>query len=797
MYGMNIVSRVRQVVLFIAVITGVHMCNDTTYAQNEQDQTPPSVTEGRNRLGETTSPYLLQHKHNPVHWYPWGEEAFNAAREQNKPIFLSIGYSTCYWCHVMERESFENQEVADVLNEHFIAIKVDREERPDVDEIYMTAVQMITRGRGGWPISLFLEPQHLQPFYGGTYFPKVDRGGRRGFISMMNFINEKWQDENESVLKQANLVGKAVSNSLTSKQDSIPLNSKAIEKGVASLLSRYDSTRGGFSNAPKFPMPSYSDFLMRVAWDTPQARKAVIKTLNQMYMGGMYDQVGGGFHRYSTDANWLVPHFEKMLYDNGQLVSTYAMAYEKTGDPTYAKVIEETLAYVERELSSSEGGFLSAQDAESNHLEGETYLWRTDEIIEALTDAGMSDDIEFTLSVYGIDKGTNFQDPHHPEVPPANVLYLTDHPDRLASKHGMSYIEFQNRVDAINAALLAVRDTRDQPSTDDKVITAWNGMMITGYADAGRILKNDVWIARAEQAAAFILQDMQTDSGKLLRTWRDGKGGVDAFLIDYSALIRGLLAIHKANQSKEALANAVELYDKAKALFYVQGDGWYDTEDAQSDLFVRTRAQSDGAMPAATSLILRDQIQLAEMTGESRFLQDALITLESESQLIAFNPLAASVATTGLHILLKSHPEEFDETFEVTMANPSPVRMSCNPTSLSLLSGESVTCTVKLRLAKGWHVNSHTPGNEYAVPLVITSLNENVSIEVNWPEAEVMTSAGEQVQVYGGTVLLPITIQSVTQTENPIALTITWQACNADSCLQQETTRIPISIVVE
>jgi uncharacterized protein YyaL (SSP411 family) len=784
----------KSVMCCIAVVLGVVM---VTNPSTGQDQTPPSATEGKNRLGDTTSPYLLQHAENPVHWYPWGEEAFEAARAQNKPIFLSIGYSTCYWCHVMERESFEDQEVADVLNKDFIAIKVDREERPDIDEIYMTAIQMITRGRGGWPLSVFIEPHQLQPFFGGTYFPKNNQNGRRGFISTMNFITEKWQTEYDSIVQQANLVASAVTNRLTTKQDPVPLNSKAIEKGVSTLLSRYDSARGGFSNAPKFPMPIYSDFLMNAGWDIPQVRKSVIKTLDQMFMGGMYDQVGGGFHRYSTDAKWLVPHFEKMLYDNGQLVSTYAEAYEKTGNPTYAKVIEETPNYIDRELSSPEGGFLSAQDAESNHLEGETYLWRTPEIIEVLTDAGLEDDIEFTLSVYGIDQGTNFRDPHHPEVPATNVLYLTNHPENLASKHGLSYEEFQQKIDKIDAALLTVRDTRDQPNTDDKVITAWNGVMIKGYADAGRILDNPTWVNRAEQAVEFILQNMQTDSGKLLRTWRNGKGGAEAFLIDYSALIRGCLAINRANHSQTSLNHAIQLYDKAKSLFYVEDEGWYDTEEGQSDLFVRTRAQTDGAMPAATSLILLDQIELAELTGDTRFLDDAMTTLRSESQLISAAPLAVVVATKGLNTMLQMYPEKFDEEFEITMANPSPVRMSCEPNKLTLPSGGTTTLTVKLRLANGWHINSHSPGNEYAIPLSFKSLDENIIIDVTWPKGETMMSAGEQVEVCGGVVLIPIRISANENVSGSISLAVTWQACNADSCLLPETLRIPCTIVVE
>ena len=356
---------------------------------NNQDQTPPTATEGRNRLGETTSPYLLQHAANPVHWYPWGNEAFEAARREHKPIFMSIGYSTCYWCHVMERESFEDQEVADYLNEHFISIKVDREERPDVDEIYMTATQIINRGRGGWPMSVFLDPVELKPFFAGTYFPKEDKGTRRGFMSILAFIDDVWKNEPDKVQQQADAIANAVINRLTSTTETTSLSLEVVKKGVAQLLTQHDRVKGGFATAPKFPMSIYCDFLMEVGWETPQVKEAVKLTLDEMLMGGMYDQVGGGFHRYSTDANWLVPHFEKMLYDNGQLVSTYANAYERTGETTYARVIEETLAYVNRELSAPDGGFFSAQDAETNHLEGETYLWRDAEFVEVLNDAGL------------------------------------------------------------------------------------------------------------------------------------------------------------------------------------------------------------------------------------------------------------------------------------------------------------------------------------------------------------------------------------------------------------------------
>ena len=753
----------------------------------------PTQFEGRNRLGDVTSPYLLQHAKNPVHWYPWGEEAFQAARTQNKPIFMSIGYSTCYWCHVMERESFEDQGVADYLNEHYIAIKVDREERPDIDDIYMTATQLINNGRGGWPMSVFLEPQDLKPFYAGTYFPKEDQGARRGFLSLLSFLSDKWQNENEAVLKQANAVAKVVINRLTQKQQATVLDSSTVESGIAGLLSQYDKLHGGFSDAPKFPMPIYIDFLMESGWSIPQVRKAVTTTLDKMYMGGMYDQAGGGFHRYSTDGEWLVPHFEKMLYDNGQLVSTYAKAYELTGDLEYSRVIRETLHYVNRELRSPLGGFYSAQDAETNHLEGESYLWRSAEIDIAIEN---SDDQEFIKSVYGVDLGTNFQDPHHPEVPPTNVLFLTNHPTRLASANGLSIEEFHEYLDKLNASLLTVRDNRDQPGTDDKIITAWNGLMIAGFADAGRVLNNAEWILDAEHAVNFIQSNMLVGD-VLHRTWREGKLGGRAFLIDYAALIKGLLALHKANNNQSTLTLAKSLYEKSKSLFYVQGEGWYDTEEGQSDLFVRTRSLNDGAIPAATSLVLSNLVQLSDITKESLYLKDAMATLDSESQLLKQSPLAAIVSTKMLHVLLTKHPEKFDEPFEVTMANPSPVRMSVEPEVLSIPAGSEATINVKLRFATNWHINSNSPGYEYAIPLSFQVLSEGVSIQPIWPHAESMISAGEMVNVFGGVVEIPIKISTTNSAKGGIKLMVTWQACNEETCLEQKTSRVPCTITVE
>ena len=759
-----------------------------------QDQTPATENEGRNRLAETTSPYLLQHAQNPVYWWPWGEEAFAAARAQNKPIFMSIGYSTCYWCHVMERESFEDQEVADILNEHFIAIKVDREERPDVDEIYMAATQMMNNGHGGWPMSVFLEPNELKPFYAGTYFPKEDSGSRRGFMSVLNFMSQNFVNNREAIDKQADAVANAVVNRLTVSPIAAPINSKTVQEGVSSLLVREDKTYGGFATKPKFPMPIYVDFLMESGWDIPQVRKAVKKNLDAMLLGGMYDQVGGGFHRYSTDEKWLVPHFEKMLYDNGQLLSTYAKAYELTDDETYASVIRETVEYVQRELNSPDGGFLSAQDAETNHLEGETYLWREQELRDALTASNLSSEIDFTLSVYGIDKGTNFQDPHHPEVPRTSVLYLVDHPSKLARNHGLSRDDFEAKLATINESILKVRATRDQPSTDDKVITSWNGLMIGGLADAGRVLDEPTWIERAKQAADFIQKEMRLEDGRLLRTWRNGVKGNAGFLEDYAAMIRGLTALYEASGDQSVLEMAKDLYAQAKIRFYVEGEGWYDTEENQSDLFVRTRAFYDGAVPAATSMIFDALVTLSQLTGEQIYIDDAFEAAKFESGVMQQAPTSVVVATGAFHRFLQEHPEKFDEEFEVSIASPSPVRMSCASSNLSLVVGESKVVVLKLQMAKGWHVNSNDPGFEYAVPFKITVLGDGASVSAEWPTSETITSAGESIRVFGGVVEIPITV-TATSTSG-VQLMVTWQACDSESCLAQETKEIPCKISI-
>ena len=406
----------------------------------------PADVELRNRLDAETSPYLLQHQHNPVHWFGWGPEAFAAARALDRPIFLSVGYSTCYWCHVMERESFESEAIAEILNEHFVCIKVDREERPDVDDLYMAAVQLLNQGQGGWPMSVFLEPEGLRPFLAGTYFPPADGPRGVGFPSVLRQVRDYWSDQREDVMRQAQGLADAIAAQQAEPGSPVAVGPRQVERGASMLLSQYDARHGGFGSAPKFPTPAKLDFLMAATWEYAPYREAVLHTLNRMATGGMYDQIGGGFHRYSVDERWLVPHFEKMLYDNAQLVSTYAEAYRRTQDPFYAEVMRETLAYVQREMTGPDGAFFSAQDAEVNAREGENYLWTVDELEAALADAGLAEDAAVIRAVYGFDEGTNFVDPHHPDDGPKNVVHLTDTPANLAAAREEDVEDFDARL---------------------------------------------------------------------------------------------------------------------------------------------------------------------------------------------------------------------------------------------------------------------------------------------------------------------------------------------------------------
>jgi uncharacterized protein len=827
---------------FVGAILGCVALMPTTIWSQSQGEPPMSATSTQpdrpphskpphtNRLSKQTSPYLLQHAHNPVDWYPWGDEAFNAAREQNKPIFLSIGYSTCYWCHVMERESFENEETAAIMNEHFICIKVDREERPDVDDVYMTATQMLT-GQGGWPMSVFLEPANLKPFIAGTYFPPHDSIGRPGFKSVLKQVSNAWQTKRDAIIAQAEQVAGVVKEHLSQAAKPVPLSTAQVDAAIASLLSNYDSRDGGFNTgAPKFPTPVNLDFIIGAAWDNIPARNAVIHTLNRMAIGGMYDQVGGGFHRYSTDEKWLVPHFEKMLYDNGQLASTYSRAFELSHDDFYAEIVRETLDYVLREMTSPAGGFFSAQDAEVNTLEGGNYVWTADEVRQTLTQQGLDAEVDFALEAYGLSQGTNFQDPHHPEVDPKNVLYLIDRPDKLAAKLGKPAKEINAKLQIINHELLAARDQRDQPSKDDKILASWNGLMIAGMADGGRVLNEKKYIDAAAKAANFVLQNMRAKDGALLRSHRNGESKIDGFLEDYALMIRGLIALHKASKDRKLLEDAKALAAVAKIKFWDStaidaktgtggagvGGGYFDTLENQSDLFVRVRSTYDGAVPSGNSVMLNNLIDLHELTGEASYLDDAAATLRSVSIVIDEHPTMAMLATLALDRMIDRYPHKLDKpsvTAAVTApSQPAPststptmsygpreaVKISTDRNEITVKPGSPATFEITLKINKSYHINANKPGDEFLIPLEIKLVGaQGLKLAVQYPRGDQVKSeiSDNPIFQHSGELKIPVTIEQTAKVTGRPQITLTYQACTSKECMEPKTEIVGMRII--
>jgi uncharacterized protein YyaL (SSP411 family) len=795
-----------------------------------------------NRLASESSPYLLQHAYNPVDWYPWGEEAFKAARELDRPIFLSIGYSTCYWCHVMERESFENAEIAAVMNELFICIKVDREQRPDVDDIYMTAVQLLT-GSGGWPMSVFLEPATLKPIVGGTYFPPEDKFGRPGFPSVLRQVSGLWKNNRAEAMAQAERVAEAIIAQHTLDATPVELGQKQVDEAIAGLMSSYDKIDGGFGGggarrAPKFPMPANLDLLIGAAWDRkpPHVREAVLHTLDRMALGGMYDQIGGGFHRYSVDEKWLVPHFEKMLYDNAQLATTYARAHELTKDAFYAEVVRETLDYVLREMTSKEGGLFSAQDAEVNTMEGGNYVWSAEEIREALlsvvpaapqagtqqtADAGRLSDVDFALKVYGVDQGPNFQDPHHPEAPAKNVLFLAQRPDTLAAAMKMTPADFNTRLAKVNSTLLAARMRRDQPGTDDKVLAGWNGLMIAGFAEGGRVLKEPKYLDAAKRAAEFVLTrmvKMEDDAGGLLRSWRDGKADIDAFLDDYACMIHGLLALHRATNEQRWLDAAVNFTQKVRERFWDQSAGaFFDTREGQGDLFVRIKTVHDGATPSGNSVMLLNLLDLHERTKEAKYLDDAKKAFAALSGAIDRHPAGSVLAVLALHRLNAlgatqqatggAKPQAAGTAPAAAPRPPSgigaqaeKVTLASNPKEVTIKPGSPATFEITLEIAKGWHINTNAPGDEFVIPLKIElSGAQGVKITPQYPMGEAFNVGGSDkpVRVYGGKVTIPVTIEQTGAFSGRPQIHLTYQACNDRVCLEPKRVLVGLRILAQ
>ncbi|MFA6239794.1 MAG: thioredoxin domain-containing protein [Candidatus Hydrogenedentales bacterium] len=568
-----------------------------------------------NRLEHETSPYLLQHAHNPVDWYPWGEEALKRARDEDKPIFLSIGYSACHWCHVMERESFEDEQIAEYLNAHFVSIKVDREERPDLDEIYMTAVQIMT-GSGGWPMTVFLTPD-LKPFYGGTYFPPRDAFGRPGFMSLLTSIAQSWDARRPEIARSADQLTQYVRQSVSMRTGAATdVTSALIEQATKDLAETYDPRDGGFGGAPKFPSSPAIALLLRqyVHTKEPRVLDMATFTLKKMCEGGMYDHLGGGFHRYSVDAQWLVPHFEKMLYDNAQLVQVYLEAYQLTDDPLFARVVRETLDYELREMQDPRGAFHSTEDADSEGQEGKFYIWTMAELMSILGE----DDGKAFCSYYGVRSNGNF-DSHEHYHEGTNILHVTRSREDVAAALSMSIDDLNACLARSAAKLLAVRSKRVRPGLDDKVLTSWNGLMISALAQGYQVLGEVRYREAAERAADFVLTQMLKD-GVLLRTYRNGESRVPGYLDDYAFMAVALTDLYEATFDLRWLEAADAFAKTLLDQFWdPNGGGFFFTTADHRDVLLRTKPTYDGAEPSGNSMAAFALLRLAKLTDNKTY----------------------------------------------------------------------------------------------------------------------------------------------------------------------------------
>ena len=556
-----------------------------------------------NRLAGETSPYLRQHADNPVDWYPWGDEAFEKARAEDKPVLLSVGYSSCHWCHVMAHESFEDPDVAAVMNSLVVSVKVDREERPDVDGIYMQAVQAMT-GRGGWPMTVFLDPEG-RPFFGGTYFPKEERHGMPGFVTVLDAVDEAWRGRRDDLLQQAGKLTKVLerTGSLGATGDGPAPSPEILARGYESVRAQYDPQFGGFGPAPKFPQAMTLDFLLRtfVRNQAPETLEMVRVSLDAMAAGGMYDQVGGGFHRYSTDAHWLVPHFEKMLYDQALLTSAYLHAHLVTGKPRYRRVVEETIGYVLRDLRHEQGGFFSAEDADSEGVEGKFYLWSLEEI-----EGICGEDAPEVVRYFGVTEGGNFEDPHTGYR--GNILHVVDRAE-----------EPPEAVQRAVPKLFAAREQRVRPGLDDKVLLAWNALFLRSLAEAAAAFERDDWMDAARRNARFLLSDLRRGDGRLLRSWQDGRANHLAYAEDYAALLEALVTLAEVDDVSW-LTDARWVADELLRLFHDdEGGGFFTTGVDAESLIVRPKEYQDNATPAENSLASTGLLRLAALTGVGRY----------------------------------------------------------------------------------------------------------------------------------------------------------------------------------
>jgi uncharacterized protein YyaL (SSP411 family) len=795
-----------------------------------------------NRLAGETSPYLLLHAHNPVDWFPWGPEALEKARREEKPIFLSIGYSSCYWCHVMERLVFENEEIARYMNENFVNIKVDREERPDIDEIYMLALQVYLQmsgsgGGGGWPLSMFLTPDG-QPIAGGTYFPPDDKDGRRGFPSVMSQVKAAWTDQREPLFENANLIARIVRQEMEPKLNLQPaeLTRELVASAVSSVIRSHDSEFGGVDfklnspNSPKFPVPVKLALLQYEIRErkNPEAEHVLYHTLDAMSAGGIRDHLGGGFHRYSTDRRWLVPHFEKMLYDNAQLGNVYTEAFRATNDPTYRETAEEIFDFLLTDMLDSRGGYHSALDAETDAIEGLYYVWSMDEIDQAL-----GADAALFKQAFGVAEPSPFEH--------GFVLHQPQRIDQLAADVRIAPNELRVRLFDLRRTLLEIRRKRDSPLKDDKVLTSWNGLTITALANAGIVFGRQKYLDAAENAAMFILTNMRDSEGHLFRTYRGGEAKLNGYLDDYAFLIEALLELQRATSDPDNkwLNAAQRLADDQLKMFADDArGGFYFTSHGHEKLLARTMSAWDSVLPSGNSVSVRNLIRLASLTGKAEYREYASKTLNQFAHLIEKNPRGTTNLAIALGEFLDNRDyrpllQQIDRTNDAAPAAPIPPSRPASqpapaepnaPVSATPIGSDSANAkpairarpdrvsataylstdrlpagsqcrvAVVLTIAENWHINANPASPDFLIPTTVTmrsTLGTSLK-DVRYPAGGDLKLKGTTgvYRVYDGRITvfgdLVIPADAGGKTES-FELQIRYQACNDEQCEQPKT----------
>lgn len=749
-------------------------------------QQPPSHTEMKtmkpNRLSQETSPYLRLHQHNPVDWYPWGEEAFEKAQKEDKPIFLSVGYSSCYWCHVMERLVFSDPEIAQLMNSLFVNIKVDREERPDIDALYMTATQVIS-GHGGWPNSVFLTPD-LKPFYAGTYFPPQDSHGRPGFPRVLQSLHMAWQEKRQQIEDQSENIAQTIRNVHSSQAATTPWSQNDFTTKLQThFQNHFDWRNGGFGSAPKFPPDQALAILLTFGQTIPDANEMLTLTLGKIAQGGIQDHLAGGFHRYSTDAKWHVPHFEKMLYNQSQFAENYLHAYQTTQNEIYRQTAEDILNFVTTTMTDQNGGFYSALDAETDAEEGAHYIWTETEIRDILkTDADLFFEAYALAPVPDTDAG---------------ALYRIQSDSDLAQEKNTSTIQIHTQITQAKNRLLQTRNQRKFPLLDDKIITGWNGLMIAAYAQSARTLNHPQHGAIAQKAAEFILQNLRDESGTLYRIYHSEQYKIPAYQEDYAYFIRGLIELYRTTKVPTFLNEAEHLTQQMNTHFWDTQSGGYFFTPSNTELFVRAKSSSDGALPSGNAVALHNLVNLHELTQKSHYLEQA----HKLASAFAHNALESPAGYLHfIHGILRLPQTESEKDTTHTQQIDPHVQAQLHLITSPSQPGDLLHAEIEIQIAPQWHIQSANPTEDFliATQVQIATRDTLTAPNITYPEPKQISLAIAEspITVYSGTIRIPITcrVTPLQGTTAHLSFNLTYQACDDASCLQPKTISFPLDI---